>query len=484
TRRLPRAAARYPRHVDATELAFAGISAQAEMLRSKQVSSAELVELYLDRIERLDPQLNSFRAVYEERARAGAKEADARIGKGEEAPLLGVPVALKDDLDVAGEVTYHGTRAFDEPATQDSFHWARIRDAGAVLLGKTNLPELGIYGFTESDGWGVTRNPWDLGRTPAGSSGGSGAAVSAGLVGAAAGSDGAGSIRFPAANCHLFGLKPQRGRISLAPHGEHWSALTVTGCLSRRVADTALWMDIASGSDPSDHDPPAPPGGSYVDAAAKDPGKLRVAWSLKPPRAIAPPIVTDSVKNAVARTVDVLQGLGHEVEQCDPDWGQLGNGAAPRYLKGITDSVAEVPYPDRLEPRTRAIARLGERIPERLLDRAHTAESTDAARVNAIFERFDVLVMPTVGEPPVPVRKWDGKGALRTIIGMSRTYPFGIPFNYTGQPAASVPAGFTADGLPLSAQLVAPPNGEQILFSLSAQLEAELRWYEERPPVS
>jgi amidase len=471
--------------VDSAELAFAGIARQAELLRTKEVSSAELVELYLERIERLDPQLNAFRVVYADRARSGALEADARLAKGGEAPLLGVPVALKDDLDVAGELTAHGTRAFEEPAVQDSFHWSRLKDAGAVLIGKTNLPELGIYGFTESDAWGITRNPWDTTRTPAGSSGGSGAAVAAGLIGGAAGSDGAGSIRFPAANCHLFGLKPQRGRISLAPAVEHWTALTVTGCLTRRVIDSALWMDVAQGASPTDQNPPPPPPERpYVEAAQADPGKLRIAWSVKSPRAIAPPIVTDSVKGAIAGMAETLRSLGHEVERSDPKWGQLGNGAAPRYLQGIADEVAEVPNPDRLEPRTHALARLARRLPKALIKRAHTAEAADAVRVNAIFDRFDVLMIPTVGEPPVPVRNWDGKGALRTLIGMSRTYPFGIPFNYTGQPAAAVPAGFTDDGLPLSVQLVAPPNGEGLLFSLSAQLEAELRWYEQRPPVS
>jgi amidase len=469
--------------VDATELALSGIAHQAQLVRSKQVSSSELVELYLERIERLDPQLNSFRVVLAERARAEAREADARVARGEDAPLLGVPVALKDDLDVAGELTAHGTRAWDEPASQDSNHWARLRDAGAVLIGKTNLPELGIYGFTESDAWGITRNPWDTTRTPAGSSGGSGAAVAAGLVGAAAGSDGAGSIRFPAANCHLFGLKSQRGRISLAPAAEHWTALTVTGCLTRRVIDTALWMDVAQGAVPGDRKPPPPPDRPYVEAAGADPGKLRIAWSVKAPRAVAPPIVTDSVKRAVADMVETLRALGHHVEHSDPKWGQLGNGAVPRYLQGIADEVAEVPNPERLEPRTHAMARLAGRIPKSVLRRAHTAGARDAARINAIFERFDVLMIPTVGEPPVPVRKWDGKGALRTLVGMSRTYPFGIPFNYPGQPAAAVPAGFTADGLPLSVQLVAPPNGEDRLFSLSAQLEAELRWYEHRPPI-
>ena len=205
---------------------------------------------------------------------------------------------------------------------------------------------------------------------------------------------------------------------------------------------------------------------------------------MKAPRAVAPSIVAASVKTAITDMVQTLQTLGHRVEHRDPNWGQVGAGAAPRFLAGIADSVAEAPNPERLEPRTHDMARLAGRIPQRLMRRSRSAEAGDAARINSIFERFDVLMIPTVGVPPDPIRKWDGKGALRTVIGQSRTHPFGIPFNYTGQPAAAVPAGFTDDGLPLSVQLVAPPNGEDRLFSLSAQLEAELRWHEQRPPVS
>ena len=203
--------------MDPADLAYAGIARQAQLIRDGEVSSVELVGVYLERIARLDPVLNAFRSVLGERAQLEAEQADARRAGGDERPLLGVPIAVKDDIDVAGEPTDYGTNANERPVQQDAEVVRRLREAGAVIIGKTNVPELMILPFTETATWGATRNPWDLQRSPGGSSGGSGAAVAAGLVGAALGSDGAGSIRIPAAWCGLFGLKPQRGRVSLAP---------------------------------------------------------------------------------------------------------------------------------------------------------------------------------------------------------------------------------------------------------------------------
>src|SRR5215211_6234309 len=225
------------------DLAFAGAARQAEMIRRGEVTSVELVELYLERIERLDPELNAFRTVMAERALADARQADARRGAGDERPLLGVPIAIKDTEDVAGELTTWGTSAHGGPAERDNELVSRLRAAGAVILGKTNLPELAIIGETEGPAFGVTRNPWDTGRSPGGSSGGSAAAVAAGLCAAATASDGAGSIRIPAANCGLVGLKPQRDRIPLSPFREHWYGLSAVGFLTRTVADTALLLD-------------------------------------------------------------------------------------------------------------------------------------------------------------------------------------------------------------------------------------------------
>src|SRR4051812_19131856 len=256
--------------MDRDELAFAGAAHQADLVRRREVSSRELVLLYLDRIRRYDGELSSYRTVMAERALADAEQADARRTAGDDRPLLGVPIAVKDTEDVAGEVTTWGTAAHGGPAERDNDFIARLRAAGAVILGKTNLPELAIMGTTEGPAFGVTRNPWNTDRTPGGSSGGSAAAVAAGLCAAATGSDGAGSIRIPASACGLVGLKPQRDRISLAPLDGHWYGLSVLGFVTRTVADPALLMDVAAAR---------PPELPYAASAARPPARLRVALS-------------------------------------------------------------------------------------------------------------------------------------------------------------------------------------------------------------
>lgn len=466
------------------EVAFAGAARQAEMVRAGQVSPGELVRMCLERIERLDPQLNAFRAVFAERALLEAEQAEARLGAGEERPLLGVPVAIKDEVDVAGEVKTLGTDAFTEPATADCEAVRRLREAGAIVIGLTLLPEMAICGFTESATYGVTRNPWDPQRTPGGSSGGSGAAVAAGLVSIASAGDGAGSIRIPAASCGLFGLKPSRGRVSLAPDLEGWGGLAVAGCLSRTVLDTALWLDVVSGGSREPEAPP-PPDRPFVESARERPGKLRVAYSTRAPRALAPPTVSDDAKGAVADAAELLGSLGHEVIQRDPDWGGIGNNITARFLGGVAETVREVPHPERLERRTRGFGRLGGLLPTGLYERAKSdGRAADISRVNAIFESHDVLVMPVMGGTALPVRRWEGRGALWTVLGMSRFYPYCVPWNHLGNPAIAVPAGFAADGMPLSVQIVGRPGDEATLLSLAGQLEAERPWADKRPPIS
>src|ERR1700742_924432 len=277
------------------DIAFVGMARQAEMVRGGEVSPTELVGSTLERIDRLDPELNAFRKVFADKAMLEAEQAEARRSAGDKRPLLGVPIAIKDEIDVTGEINLHGTDAFEEPAKADAEFVRRLREAGAIIVGLTLLPELAICGFTESATYGVTRNPWNLQRTPGGSSGGSAAAVAAGLVPIASAGDGAGSIRIPAACCGLFGLKPTRGRVSLAPNLEGWRGMVVEGCVSRSVLDTALWLDIVSGGSTEAEAPP-PPAKPFVESVKDSPGKLKVAWSTAPPRAIAPATVTDEVK--------------------------------------------------------------------------------------------------------------------------------------------------------------------------------------------
>jgi amidase len=467
----------------AEEIAFAGAARQAEMVRAGEISPTELVQLHLDRIERLDPQLNAFRVVLAERALLEAEQAEGRLKGGDERPLLGVPIALKDEVDLAGELTTRGTDAYPDPATADSEMVRRLREAGAIVVGKTLLPELAVCGFTESATWGVTRNPWNPQRTTGGSSGGSAAAVASAMVPIASASDGAGSIRIPAASCGLFGLKPQRGRISLAPRLEHWLGLSANGCVSRTVLDTALWLDVVSGGSP-EAGAPAPPERPFVESARTPPGKLRVACSTAVPRALVPVTVSDVAKGAVDSMAETLRSLGHQAEVHDPEWGSIGNNTVPRYLGGLAEDVAEVPKPERLERRTRGFGRLGRLVPDKVLDGARRAEAADAARVGAIFDDFDVLMTPVMGGTALPVRRWEGRGALWTLLGMSRFYPYCIPWNHLGNPAMAVPAGFAEDGMPLSVQIIGRPGDEATLLSLAAQIEAERPWTGRRPPIS
>jgi amidase len=453
------------------------------MVRAGEASPKELVQLYLDRIQRLDPELNSFRKVFAEKAILEAEQAEARVRAGEERPLLGVPVAIKDEVDVAGEINTHGTDAFTEPAKQDSEMVRRLREAGAIIIGLTLLPELAICGFTESATYGITRNPWNPQRTPGGSSGGSAAAVAAGLVPIASAGDGAGSIRIPSACCGLFGIKPSRGRASLAPLAEGWRGMAVLGSVSRNVGDSALWLDIISGGS-SETEAPPPPERPYVEAAQTPPGKLRVAYSTLAPRAMLPPTVDEEAKQAVADGAELLRSLGHDVSPRDPDWGGIGDVISARFLKGVAETVQEVPHPERLESRTRGFGRLGGILPEALYRKAMERRPAEQARINAIFDDFDVLVTPVMGGTALPVRRWEGRGALQTVLGMGRFYPYCVPWNHLGNPAMSVPAGFSPEGMPLAIQVIGRPGDEATLLSLAAQIEAERPWAAARPPIS
>jgi amidase len=458
--------------VDPVELAFAGVAGQAELLQAGEVSARELTEACLARIQELDPRVNAFRVVLAEQALAEADRAQERLRSGDRSALLGVPIAVKDNVDVAGELTTHGTGAVTRPAAADSEVVRRLRAAGAVIVGKTTLPELAMWGqMTETATWGVTRNPWDLERSPGGSSGGSAAAVAAGLVAAALASDGGASIRVPAALCGVFGLKPQRGRVSLLPETDHWYGLTVFGGLARTVLDAALFDDAIM----------EPANGSLAEAARRQPPRLRIAVSTRP---VLPVRVSAQARTAVKSTAELLSALGHDVSDAHPRYGPLPLDALPRYLAGVHDDAARVDAPERLERRSRTFARLGARLAGRPLARSLAREAKVTARLGALFADHDVLLTPVTAQPAPRADRWRGKGALATFDGSRPYVCYTAPWNYTGQPAASVPAGFDDDGLPLAAQLVGRPNAETTLVSLAAQLEAARPWASRRPSLA
>ncbi len=461
------------------DLAFAGAARLAELVRAKEVSPTELVELYLERINRLDPELNAYRVVLAEGARADAKRAEERLAKGDDAPLLGVPIAIKDNVDYAGEVTTHGTAAYGDPAAADSLVVRRLREAGATILGKTNLPELAIYGFTESPTWGATGNPWDTSLTCGGSSGGSGVAVAAGMCAIAHATDGAGSIRYPAAFNGLFGLKPQRNRISLSPDREHWYGLSVSGCVSRSVVDTALYLDVMSGPEKGDLDVPPPFERPLVETARTAPGKLRIACTTK---TATPVRKAPEVLAGYMETIELLRSLGHEVTEAAPPWSSARNDFFPMYFRGIRDEALTLPHPELLSDQTKGFVRMGRLFSDRKMAKVKDRMVGATAKIQAFFRDFDLLLTPATAQPPFEIGKLLGKGALNTMNAMANVYPYGFRWNYTGQPAAAIPAGFTDSGLPRSVMMVARPNREDVLVSLGAQLEAERPWAGRRPP--
>ena len=454
----------------ATDPVFAGLARQAELIASGEVSSREVTEAYLERIARLDPLLNAFRIVLAERALIEADQADSRRRGGDSRPLLGVPIAIKDDTDVAGEVTARGTNAYGDPATADAEVVRRLRAAGAVIVGKTNVPELEIVPFTETPTFGATRNPWDLNRTPGGSSGGSAAAVAAGLVGGALGSDGGGSIRIPAGCCGLFGLKPQRDRIPMAPMREHWHGLSVYGPIVRHVADAALFVDATGDGEP------------LTPAVTRSPGTLRIATSS----AVPPPILASpdaEQLGALDGMCELLRGLGHQVGAAEIPYGTTITAFTARYLRGAADDAAAMPHPERLARRTKGFRRLGRAIPDAAVARARQEEAANARAIATVFEHADVLMTPMFTKRPIPIGAYEGHGVAWTFNGYARWVPYTAAFNHTGQPAASIPAGFTDDGFPLAVQLVGRPGDEATLLSLAAQIEAERPWADRVPPL-
>ena len=296
------------------------------------------------------------------------------------------------------------------------------------------------------------------------------------------GSDGGASIRVPSALCGLFGLKPTRGRLSTLPDPEHWHGLTVFGGLARSVLDAALFDDVLRGAGVGDAHTPPEPQMTFADAARREPGRLRVAMSLKGtlPGVKAGPVA----QRAVEETADLLRSLGHHVAERDPKYGLLMPDIMPRYLAGVADDAAKLDHPELLERRSRRMVAWGRLLHGRPLRRAVRRETTVAERVNAIFADHDVLLTPVTAAQPEPVERWRDKGAIRTFNGSGPYVTYTAIWNYLGQPAAAVPAGFDDDGLPIAVQIAAPVNGETTLLSLAAQLEQARPWADRRPPTA
>ena len=436
-------------------------------VRKGEISPLEVVEGHLAWIAAVDGRLNAFRVVRADEVREEAR-ALARRGDLAELPLAGVPVAVKDNVDLAGCVTANGSAATSrEPAAADSGLVARLRAAGAMLIGKTSVPELCLWPWTESAVFGATRNPWNPEHTPGGSTGGGGAAVAAGMAPLALGADGGGSIRIPSSCCGLFGLKPGDGVVPRPPElGSNWLGMSSFGPLATTVADATLLLDVLAGGD--GYRRPAP-----------EPGRrLRIGMTAKPP-AVGVPLHPE-VRAALEEAAAALREAGHTVVAATPPWRQ--RDALPflaRYFAGVAEDAAGLPE-DTLEPRTRAAARRG-RLLGRVRPVPDAVPPTVLARYQRWFRDYDLLLSPTLATPPPRIGAFQGKGLDATLLGATRFIPFTPPLNLVRFPAASVPAGRSSEGLPIGVQLAAAPGGEALILAVAAELERLRPWPRHEP---
>jgi amidase len=456
------------------QLVRLGAVEQAALVRAGEVSARELVEAALAAVERRNPSVNAFVALSPGRALA---EADA-VRPGDERPLCGVPVGIKDLLSATeGLPTTEGSRAFgDWVADHDTAHVRRLREAGAIVIGKTNTPELGLRPVTENDRYGATRNPRVPELSAGGSSGGGAAAVGAGMVALADGSDLGGSIRIPASCCGVVGLKPSRGRVSIGPDlGDIASGMPSDGAFARNVEDVAVALDAMAGVEPGDRHEARTLAASFADAVGTDPAPLVVSLALTAPLGVP---VDDEPRAAAARAAAALAHLGHEVRESIPawddedfpaSWSTYLTGAAQHLVRAVERLHDRPVDPDRLEPVSRAW--LVDAEPITLVDYLEAGEKlwAFARRLLAGWADDEILVTPTLTRLPAPV------GSIAAQAGVSdeavRYSALARVWNVTGQPAISVPLAQTPRGVPVGVQLVGPPGRDDLVLAVAAQLE-------------
>ncbi len=457
----------------------------AKLVRDREVSPDELLDAALARSAAVNPTLNALHRDLSDEARAAIKDGLP------DGPLAGVPYPIKDiSVHMKGQPTGAGSRVFkDAVAAEDSAIVSAYRKAGLVLFAKSNTPEFGLATVTEPVANGKTLNPWNLDRTPGGSSGGAASAVASGIVPAAHGSDGGGSIRTPASCCGLFGMKVSRGRVSLAPSGEGWGGLSVQHALTRSVRDSAMLLDIACKPQPGDPyylDPPATP---FFSEVGKDPGKLRIAFT---PGTLVWGESQQAPADAARHAAKLCESLGHHVEEAKPDvdFQAMAMDASTLVLSSTAATLereaARRGSPirqDEVETLTWSIYENGMKFTGPQMAIALQNLHAFARKLATFFEQYDVFLLPTVAKPPVPV------GSINTNAEdlsdyAERLYTFipnTQPFNVGGQPAMSVPL-YWADGLPIGVQFVSKMGAEALLFRLAGQLEKAQPWFDRVPP--
>lgn len=469
--------------LNSQDLAWRPALELAGLIRDKQISPVELTAALLERIEALHGRLNAFCLVTPDVARIAAREAEIAVMKREPLGLLhGVPVSIKDVLYTRGIRTTGGSRLYTELVPEEDHPAvARLRAAGAVILGKTNTAELGHKALTDNPLFGPTRNPWDPARTPGGSSGGAAAAVASGLGPIALGTDGGGSVRIPAAFCGIVGVKPSFGRVPETPGFPGWDHVGHTGPLARTVRDAALVLDAIAGPDDRDRASLPREAGSYVAACDEGIAGLNVAWS--PDLGYA--AVEDGVLAVAGNAAAEFEALGCHVEVVNPGWespeAAFSTIVAAQFHAAWGDALSTAE--EQMDPTLARFIRRGARVSTREYLQAMTEASTYWREVRAFLERFDLLLTPVTAVPPFP-----GDGRVpREIAGREVSalgwMPFTYPFNLTGQPAASVPAGWTDDGLPIGLQIVGRRHADRTVLAAAAAYEAAWPWRDRQPPL-
>lgn len=467
--------------MNTVDLAFTSALEQAQLIRQGEVSPLELVEVYLERIQRLDSQLGSYFTVVAEMALAEAKAKTEQLAQTQDIsalpPFFGVPIAIKDLNAVEGiPCTYGSPVLMDKIAAYTDGVVMRMKHAGFTILGKTATSELGSLPYIDQPGFPPTRNPWNLDYTAGGSSGGAAAAVAAGLTPIALGSDAGGSIRGPAFCCGLVGMKPSRGRVSCAPVGDYLSGIATNGPMARTVADAAALLDVMSGYVTGDPYWLPNPETSFLDATRQAPSPLRIAFSTS-----VQPVgeATELCQQSVRETVQLLEGMGHRVEQSCPDF----TGLIEPFKKVWSASVTATRIPTEvLSPMNRWIAQQSGSAGE-YLQAVHQMQVI-ARRIVAFFEVFDVLVLPVYLHPQIRVGEWANLSPEETLEKITAWIAPCPPFNASGLPAIAIPTGFeNSTGLPVGVQFIGRPAAEATLISIAAQIEAAKPWSQHRPAL-
>jgi amidase len=464
-----------------SELAFAPALEQAELIRKREASPVELCELYLERIESHNAHLGAYIHVAADLALAAAKHAELALADdGPRSPLHGVSVSVKDLIDTADMPTSHGLAAWrDRVPAQDANVVARTKDAHMPILGKTTTPGFGTSMVSEPAGFPPARNPWNTDLSPGGSSGGAASALAAGLCAISIGSDGGGSVRIPSAWCGLFGIKPSRGRISDAPHAQHWYGQT--GPLARTVADAAALLDLLSGYVTGDAFWVPAPERPFLEEVGRDPGRLRIALTTTHPNEAVE--TAGPNRRAAEEAATLLSDMGHEiVEDVPPAFDMT---AAMIISAAGLASRSDLPELDQLEAIDAMLVGMGRSAPASELSRVMDHLQLLSRRTVAFFDDYDLLLTPTVAAPPPVVGDFARtlQEAPHEVARILDKIPFTPTWNQTGQPAVSIPLSQSDDGLPVGVQLVGRPADEATLIRVSAQLEQAKPWADRRPPA-